>query len=165
MFPLLRTTISPVDKLFEAEGVEKSFTLSPHQNFIFHWTGRTDGKLSILLSPKTFYFNLHSFLSRGGFCEKRRKISEFSSFSGRFSSFPLLRPSSSSVAVHTLYNFESISCRINRRVSSISFSFFHPMPLPHTRMHTVTNCASSFPCLSLSLHSNRLYYVWVKRQK
>lgn len=49
----------------------------------------------------------------------------------------------------TLYNFESIPCRINRRVSSISFSSLRHCHTSSTHLfllamiYTVTNCFSS----------------------
>lgn len=144
----------------------------PHQNFIFLSRWMVGWKLWIFL----FYFSSLKLWTpqpqqfpQGGFFQvswktqmRKRKISEiFLIFGLRFSRFLLF------FGCYTLYNFESISCRINRRVSFLKISFCALSPTYTTHMirnHTVANCFSSYP-LSFSLTSNRLYYVWVKRQK
>ena len=61
-----------------------------------------------------------------------KKSQNFPHFRVTFSRFLL----TSLFGCYTLYNFEFISCRINRRVSSIVFSFFSSsfyfLPTPHT---------------------------------
>lgn len=158
MFPL-RTTQWPWHKLFgKLKGDGKRVLRSRLIKTSYFIERDTDGKLSILLSSGNFLFSTSSL--RGEFFARGEKESQnFPHFRVDFRRFLFFRPSLStsfSVAVHTLHNFESISCRINRRVSSISFSFLHPTLLPPRAIHTctqtfrytVTNCASSFFFLS-----------------